>query len=156
VAVIMASLAKQMNYNFQNYGVKVTLANPYFPGTAMAQMAAVADAANIYAFIENDETLVIVPKDGARGDEVPVISVDTGMIGYPNAIAPGWISLRTLYNPAIRFMGQINVKSSITAVNGLWRVRRMMHSLESEMPNGQWETDIDASLFDRPGISLNG
>ena len=147
VATIMQRLATQMGYAFENNGVNVKLANPYLVGTARQQMQAVADAANVYAFIENEKTLVIIDKNRSRAGDAPLIDADHGMVGYPKAIAPGWFSIRTLFNPSIKFLGQVEVKSSIQPMSGKFRVRKIVHLLESEMPNGAWFTDIDVSIF---------
>ena len=147
VATIMRRLATQMGYDFESNGVSVQLANPYLFGTARMQMQSVANAAHIYAFIENEKTLVILDQNKARGGTIPLIDVHHGMVGYPKLMNAGWISVRTIFNPTVKFLGQINVQSGIKPMSGIWRVRKITHSLESETPNGAWYTDIDASMF---------
>jgi hypothetical protein len=147
VAVVMGSLATVMGCTLENNGVSVILANPYFPGTALDQMHAAAIAANIYAYIADDgKTLVILPKNGHRRSTTPPeISAATGLAGYPAYVGPGQISFRTLYNPAIRFMGLVNVVSINKPASGSWKVIKMTHNLDSQTPNGAWFTDILAT-----------
>ncbi|MDN7913674.1 baseplate hub protein [Burkholderia cepacia] len=142
VATIMASLAETMGFAFENNGVQVQLSNPYFPGTALTQVKACARAADINYVIER-ETLVIWPRNGARAGDIPLISEATGMIGYPTFTSKG-IGLRTEFNPSIRMGGQVQVDSTLSVAKGTWNVFQVMHTLESETPNGSWFTGLEA------------
>lgn len=136
VAGIMQGLAQTMGFGFENNGVDVKLQNPYFPGTALAQMRACARAANIYAQIDRN-VLAIWPKNGQRGTDVPVVSAATGMVGYPKYSGNG-IQISTLFNPSLRIGQMVQVQSSLLPANGQWEVMQIMHSLDSETPNGHW------------------
>lgn len=142
VASIMALLAAQMNYKFENNGVNVVLSNPYFAGTAKAQVEACATAANIN-YVMRQGLLAIWPNDGVRGFPVPTISPSTGLIGYPSFASSG-IAIKTIFNPAIIVGNNINLQSSLQAACGTWTVVTMSHTLESSMPHGQWESEIFA------------
>ncbi|MGA9869288.1 MAG: hypothetical protein WBQ75_22880, partial [Acetobacteraceae bacterium] len=143
-AVILAGLADQMGYAFENNGVSVILSQPYFPGTARTQALACAKAANIEMFIDDtSQTLAIWPKGGNRGGEIPLISKDTGMVGYPAYSGGQQMRVTTLYNPSIRFGGQVKVQSSITPADGEWTVNKITHHLESMMPGGEWFTYLE-------------
>lgn len=140
VATIMQTLADTMGLAFENNGVNVQLSNPYFPGTAVAQVRACARAADIRYSIGRD-VLAIWPKDGVRaGDEV-LISPETGMIGYPSFTSNG-IFVTTLMNPLVRMGGSIRVQSSLQVACGKWKVTGVFHALQSEAPGGQWFTQI--------------
>jgi len=143
-AVIMSGLASQMGYTFENSGVSVILAQPYFPGTARMQAVACARAANIEMFIDDtNQTLAIWPKGSSRNGQIPLISKETGMVGYPAYSGGQQMRVATLYNPAIRFDGQVKVQSSITPANGGWTVNKITHRLDSMMPDGDWFTDLE-------------
>lgn len=144
VTVIMKDLAGKMGYTLENSGVKgVILSSPYLPGTARQQAMAAAAAADIFVVFEDDQGIMaIFPKFGARATTVPLISPDTGMVGYPGYIGPGQIRVRSEYNPAVRFMGNIKVKSSNTPAEGLWRVTQLTHNLSCQMPDGDWFTEM--------------
>ena len=142
-AVVMANLAKQMGYSFENNGVSVILATPYFQGTARDQAMRCADAANINWVIDNG-VLAIWPKYGTRGGTVPLISPDTGMVGYPSYSEVG-ISVTTLFNPFINYGETVEVKSSLEFANGRWNVFNISHELESELPDGIWFTKFTGS-----------
>lgn len=145
-SVIVAGLASQMGYNFENGGVTVQLANPYYPGTGRQQLESVARAGPFNFFIDDTtNTLAIWPIGGVRGAQVPLISPETGLIGYPAHTDQG-ISLTTLYNRAITFGANVQVQSSLTPACGLWTVFKVDHSLESETPGGKWFTSCECNL----------
>jgi hypothetical protein len=149
VATILSGLAAQMGEGglvFENSGVSVMLSNPYYPGTARQQAMAAAEAANINIAID-DGVLAIWPKGGARNGAIPMVSPDTGLVGYPSYTEQG-IDLVTLYNPAIRFGGKVQVKSSIPQACGTWPVFALTHALDSETPNGEWFTHLSCMNFD--------
>jgi hypothetical protein len=149
VATIMSSLASQMGYTFENNGVKgVLLSSPYLPGTARSQAIAAAQAADIFLVIDDDPTstaagtLAIFPKDGSRNTLVPLISPDTGMVGFPYYVGPAQIGVKTEFNPGIRFGGNIQVQNSVNeTANGLWRVVQLTHRLSAFQPGGDWFTE---------------
>lgn len=136
VATIMQGIASQVGFGFQNSGVSVKLSNPYFPGTPLEQIRAVARAANI-DFIVDGNVLAIWPKGQARGSASPLVSPDTGMVGYPTYTGTG-ICVTSLYTPDIAFGSLIEVKSSLPAANGKWVIATLDYNLESETPNGAW------------------
>jgi hypothetical protein len=141
VAGVMGTLAKQMGLTLENNGVKGTLHNPYFPGTAWQQMRACAKAAGITAFVERDK-LVILPPNTPRKGNVPLISKDTGLMGYPTFSSQG-LGLRTLFHPDIQMGGQVKVQSELQVACGLWNVFSVYHRLEALKPSGAWDTELN-------------
>lgn len=146
VATIMGNLAKQMGKQFENGGVSVQLDNPYFPGSAYEQAERCAKAADINLTLD-DGTLAIWPKGSSRGGLIPLISPETGMVGYPVPNQIG-VDVRTLFNPSVRMGGLVEIKSSLTPACGKWQVSALYHDLESETPNGQWFSRLSCL---RPG-----
>ena len=151
VAGIMATLAKNMGFKFENGGVAgLTLADPYFPGTAYEQAERCAQHAGIHMFVD-DGTLAIWPAGGARAGSIPLISPQTGMKGYPTMNNLGPV-LETLYNPSIRFGAQVKIESRVRPACGMWQVIRLQHNLESEVPDGAWFSHLETA---RPGYVAN-
>jgi hypothetical protein len=141
VGTIMSGLATSMGLKFENSGVQVQLRNPYFAGSYKSQMRECAEAAGINATIING-TLAIWPKFGFRNGAIPMVSKETGMIGYPSYTDLG-IMLKTIFNPSIGFGQKINVQSSLQQATGEWVVYGLGHALDEEMlEGGQWETEI--------------
>src|SRR6516164_306988 len=143
VATAMQSLATQMNLNFENNNVTAILPKSYFPGTARQQALAIVEASGIKWNGGDDGVLAIWKNGSSRGGVIPIISPDTGMIGYPSYSNIG-IGVRTSYNPNIQYGGQIQLKSTLQVahLNGNWQVFGLTHMLESELPDGQWMTEI--------------
>lgn len=147
VAVILSNLVNQINsiehtnLVFENSGVSVILDRPYFPGSARQQAAAAVRAAGIeWNGIENG-ILAIWPRGGARGGAAQEVSTEKGMVGYPAYTATGIIA-KSIFLPTVRFGALVDVKSTLTPANGRWRIVTLQHNLESEMPNGQWFTQM--------------
>ena len=143
-AVIMSGLATQGGLTFEKNGVSVMLRNPYFPGSLRSQMQACAEAANINWIID-DGKLAIWPKTGYRDGPVPLISPQTGLIGYPYPSGQDLLGLTTQFNPQLTFGGRINVQSSITPACGIWTICHLEHEIETMVIGGKWESKITGS-----------
>lgn len=156
-ALVLAGIAAQMTppRTIENSGVNVQIRDPYLPGTLRDQALAIQRAADCYMLIDDTaDVIAIWPKDGVRGGEVPLISKDTGMVGYPTYTQSG-ISLTTLYNPSITFGGSIKVESILTPAAGFWTPNYVGHDLDAEVPGGKWYTHIEASLYGQT-VAING
>lgn len=142
VATMMAGFAAQIPIGFENNGVNVQLPPSYFPGTLEQQIKRAAKAANINAEIVDGGTkLAIWPVGGSRTTltSVPLVSKDTGMIGYPTLSPNGYMIVRNLFNPLIAFGSKIQVQSSrVQQANRMWVVQKMDLELDSLIPKGQW------------------
>jgi hypothetical protein len=154
VGAIMQSLSTLAGLSgFINHGVSVQLSNPYFPGTAIAQIRECAEHADInwgifggtseskYGFVTG--RLEIWPKGGSRnsGGPIPLVSPETGMIGWPR-FSSNELIVRTLFNPQIEIGGPVQVQSSLPVACGTWYVSQVTHTLDSETPDGNWLTNI--------------
>lgn len=140
VATIMSGFARLMNVGFENNGVTTQLANPYFSGNVRQQLQACARAANINAEVVNG-VLAIWPKGKSRtvGGALPLISADTGMIGYPTFWMQNGVIVRSLFNPQIAFGGTVQVQSSIQKASGTYVVWKLDLALDSMVRAGKWE-----------------
>lgn len=145
VAQLMKGFADKMGLTFENSGIKARIANPYFYGSVAQQAAACATAAGINWFVDNG-VLAIWPRGESREGTVPLISPETGLVGYPGFTAYG-ISLRTIFNPNAKFNGDIKVQSSLEGVaklntTGIWTIYNIDHEIESQVPGGKWFTSL--------------
>ena len=146
VATIFKSLAQQGQQSFQNNGVTAQLIDPYLPGTIWEQMQTVAEHANInWLHDETNGTIIIWPKDGTRAGSIPVVSAETGMIGYPSFTSLG-IECSCLYNPSIGVGQMVQIKSTLAGATGIFEIKTIRHNLESETPGGQWASHFFATL----------
>lgn len=138
VAVLMGTIASKMGLRFENNNVVDKIDNPNYTGTIIDQLRALAQDTNTEFYLD-DTVLAICPKGIARTQNkvIPIISSQTGLIGYPSFDKIG-VTFRCLFNAAIRFGGQIEMRSDIKQANGTWAVCSIVHNLESEKPDGQW------------------
>lgn len=142
VAGIMSQLASSMGYTFENNGVTTQLSNPYLPGTALDQAKALATAAGIWWGIDG-QTLWIAPPNGSRATQsVPQIGVNSDLKGYPTFDGQGYVIFECLFNPAIKFLGHVNLVTSIPRAAGQWTVVGIRHKLESEKDGGAWFSTV--------------
>lgn len=141
VATIMQNFAAEAGLTFQDFGVQVQLASPYFQGTTLAKIRACARAAKIFHVVERG-ALIIAPLNTQRGSAIPDISPETGMVGYPTLSSKG-MQLTLRFNINILLQGTINVKSSVPMACGKWCVTNLSHSLSCELPNGPWFTYLE-------------
>jgi len=153
-ATIMQTLAGQMGLAFENNGVDTQLSNPYLPNTLVEQSKSVQKAANIDVYVEGS-TMAITPKGVPRGGLAPLITPQTGLVGYPTIDKFG-INFQCFFTPGIRFGGQVQVQSDVPKANGVWRVYSINHMLESERPGGKWHSRVACTEFDRAPVISNG
>jgi hypothetical protein len=149
VSTVMADLAKRMGYAFEDNLTAKTdaiLSSPYFPGTARDQVVRAAEAADLNWIIDKG-VLAIWPRSGTRAGKVPVISPETGMVGYPSYSSYLGIQVKSLFNPFLNCGETVAVKSSLAFANGSWTTYSIAHELDSEMPDGEWFTSFAGSPF---------
>jgi hypothetical protein len=148
---MMSGLAAQGGFHFENSGVNQQFFYPYSPGAVREQIERVAAKANINWVIDpTTNTLAIWPKGTARGDLIPLISKDTGMIGYPTwGDGDGTIWITTIYNPSIHYGQRVQLESSIPQASHQWDIISLTHELASMTPGGAWRTRFQGVL---PGL----
>lgn len=144
VAGMMQTISNEMGLIFENNGVDVKLSNPYLSGTNLTRVRNLATAAG-FRYTVDRGVLAIWPSNGARGGEIPLISSENGMIGYPSLSSKG-MGINMIFNWNIRFGAKVQVQSSIPMACGEWNVFDISHSLASEMPDGPWFTSIGVYL----------
>lgn len=150
VDVALSSIAAQMvpPRTLENSGVQTILDSPYLPGTLRDQALAVARAARCDMLID-DNVIAIWPSGQARGVLSLDLSPETGLVGYPQFTQNG-IALTALYTPSLVFGQKVKVTSALGAANGEWQVAAVQHSLDAEIPGGQWFTRIECGLLGAP------
>ena len=144
VAQLMSTLAGQMGLQFENNGVSVKVAYPYLPGTARTQAMQLAQAAGIGWVIDRGTLAIWNRSQGRSSGGTPLISPQTGMVGYPGWSSIG-VKIRCEFNPQLQFGGTVQIQSSVTPANGMWIIKKLTHDLECRKPNGQWFTTIECS-----------
>lgn len=157
VANMLSGIASQMGFSFENSGVTSKLSNSYFAGSLRDQAQRIVKQAGIQWNACENGVLAIWPAGSTRNGANPIVSSETGMIGYPSFTANG-IMLKTIYNPSIGLGTKLSVRSSIQTIlskaenpatpakaSGDWVVYKIDHQLESLLPHGKWYSSILAA-----------
>jgi hypothetical protein len=137
---ILQPLAEKAGFELVNSGVTGSLENSYYSGSALDQIRAICRAANINFSIEKG-LLFIWPKNAYLNLPAIELSSQSGLVGYPSFSQFNLI-VKSVFNPLYQMGRLINLETDITPLNGNWQITMMQHSLEAEMPNGQWFTDL--------------
>lgn len=156
VATPMQAIANQMGFKFENNNVNAQLADSYFYGSPRDMYNKVRKHADIYATIDRG-TLAIWPKFQNRsGDPITISPSDGTLIGYPQYTATGML-FTGLYNSSFAIGKQVTVKGSqLEPANSTWNVYGLNHNLESQTPDGKWESLLMATSPKFPTPVGNG
>lgn len=151
VASIMAQIARDLGYVFENNGVTTRLTDIYLPNTGMEQAKDLARAAGCDLYLD-DKILAITPPNVPRKVLIPLISPASGLVGYPTFDGVG-VNFQTLFNPAVTFGGSIKLETDVQQAAGEWVVTSVGHRLESEKPGGAWFSSIRGNAN---GLAVTG
>lgn len=150
VSDIISSIAKDIGYQFENFGVTASLLNPILNGSPIEKCRTACRNAGVQLFID-DNRLRIANANGNVGiGPIGVLSAETGMIGYPTFGADG-IKIKALYNSDVELGGLIRVRSIVPRASGQWKITKLEHALEANMPGMEnlWETSMEAAYGDK-------
>lgn len=141
VVTVLSGIARKMNVVLESNGVQKRLSNMYLPHSSLRdQAAAVVDQAGLEWNGIDLGVLAIWEPGSSRGGQIPLISKDTGLQGYP-AFTSNGVMVKTLFNPNVTFGGMVEVQSSrpeLVGANGQWKVYGLDYSLDANMPGGEW------------------
>lgn len=140
VASVMAQIARDLGYTFENNGVTTQLVDVYLANTGMEQAKDLARAAGCDLYLD-DKILAITPPNVPRRVIIPRISPASGLVGYPTFDGVG-VNFQTLFNPTVTFGGSIKLETDVQQAAGEWIVTSVGHRLESEKPGGAWFSNI--------------
>ena len=140
VSTMMGQIASGLGMTFENNNVTKRISNAYYSGSLVNQATQIARDAGISWIMDRNTLAICNPGEPRQGD-APLISPQTGLISYP-LFNQNQIILKAFYNPNVKFMGSVEVKSDITPANGTWLVTSLTYELEAEMPKGKWHMDI--------------
>lgn len=151
VASVMAQIARNMGYTFENNGVTTKLSDLYLANTDLEQAKELARAAGCDLYLD-DKILAITPPNVARKTLIQNISRESGLVGYPTFDGVG-VNFTSLFNPAVLFGGSIKLETDIQQAAGEWIVTSVAHRLESEKPGGAWFSSIRGNAS---GLAVTG
>lgn len=156
VADIISTIAAKMGIAFVNDGVTdVSPGATYYPYASADQLRSACAAFDIDpVFSANGNVVTITPK-GQGDSEAPwILSPTSGLVGYPKALANGFIEVRSLFNPVFHVKSKITIQGSDVVIDpnlpatlnsladGDWVVTSITNSLDALVPDGQWFSDM--------------
>ena len=144
---VIKDIAASIGYTFQNNGFSAMLSSPYLTGSAIEQIRQVV--ASVPMEIQIDDLGVYIAPLGyprLQDGQVPYISAQTGMKGYPIFDKHG-IRVECLFMPQLLHGGQFYLASDVQSASGYYMADTVHHRLESNAPNGQWLTRINGHLL---------
>jgi hypothetical protein len=149
VAKTLQQIAQKAGLGFEGASIDAKVSNPYLPGSAREQILRLANMAGLAWTIENERLVVVKPGTPRAGGAV-MISPETGMVGYP-AFNQAGVIVRKIFDPSLLFFSKITVRSELTPACGDWVVHNICHDIESQVPNGQWFTVVEAHRIESGG-----
>lgn len=169
---IASAICNAMGWTLLNHGVKAVFPSYYGCGDPRSAMERLCLSVKADFHLDEDlKTLHVWPHDYAykaddEGVDMPYISSESGLIGYP-AYSDAGVLFECLFNPKIRYNSPLRLKSDYapagwvdnqngqvpaqtSPANGIWTPYIIEHNLESEVPDGQWTTFVGATRGDNP------
>lgn len=135
--------AKKIGFTFKNEGVTGTVKNAVFEGSPIEQARQCAKQIGAELILD-DETMILVSNGASRKGNAVLLNANSGLLGYPTMTQNG-IEIRAIFNPNFRFAGLIKLETLVPKCSGTWRIVKMSHTLDSNLPSGgKWETAITA------------
>lgn len=137
------ALCDEIGYSFENSGVTGSISNCILSGSPVQKMQWIAETVGANLIID-DKSVALVPKNGTRAAKgsIPLISSETGMIGYPTFDDKG-IKVSAFFRPDLVIGAVVQVESIVPRASGKWKITALAHELSAGDPNGKnWATTI--------------
>lgn len=136
---MLAAICKVYGYGFKSPMVNSPIAqNPHYSGSPLDQIRDIclSHELNYQVF---DNVLTVWPKGSAVDDVVPLVSEESGMIGYPVFSQYG-ITFQTQYSPLLAQGRDIELRTSLPNASGRYSLSIVEHFLSSWTEGGSWHT----------------
>lgn len=123
----------------------------HMTGTAMEQASRIMSYFPELTWYINLQRFLVRPVNGPLGGAPIQIDKTTGMIGYPTYSTSG-IQVATLFDARIRPGLALDIQTVFDFVNRTkWVAAVLQHTLQPNMPGGQWMTAIAAQSYGSKG-----
>lgn len=152
VEKLMKQFADEAGYSFENKGITASIANSVFIGSPIEKAKTLARQADVDLLID-DNKFTIQPFEAPKGGQIPLLSKNTGLIGYPSFSNEG-INCQCVFNDKLKVGSYFKLESILPHASGEWQITKVEHRLEAYTPNsGTWESEVTGVL---PGGNTNG
>ena len=141
-------LAAKVGKSFRNDGVDGVLSDCIVTGDPITKMRQIASAVGADLLIDDDE-IVLLPRGEVRDTGgIPVVSADTGMVGYPIFTQNG-IQVVSYFRPDLKIGAAVRVESIVPSATGTWKIVSLSHDLTACKPGGgSWRTSFEGMWID--------
>lgn len=123
----------------------------HLTGTPMDQASALLGYFPELTWYINLQRFLVRPVNGPLGSDPIRVNKSTGMIGYPTYSTSG-VTLGTIFDPRIRPGLALDIQTVFDFVNRTkWVAAVLQHTIQPNMPGGQWMTQIAAQSYGSKG-----
>lgn len=141
IDALFGQFAVEAGYVLQNDGVTGSVANTIINGSPIEKLHKLAKQVGCELIID-DGTVIIFPNGGKRSGNTPLVTKDTGLIGYPTFTNDG-VQFKSLYSPAFRLGGLVQLQSIVPKATGIWKITKLEHALSAYVSNdANWFSEI--------------
>lgn len=140
-AELISQQAAQIGYSFINQDITAQVRNAVFNGSPIEKSRQIAKQIGAQLIID-DKTMILKAADEARAGAIPLLSVESGLLGYPTFTQDG-ISVDCIFRPDVQFGGLVKVESIVPGATGTWRITKLSHDLSAYVIGGAWKTAVD-------------
>ena len=140
VTQLCEQLSAECGYSFESVGVDGQVADCVLTGDPITKMRQIARDTGSDLIID-DNHVVLMAKGATRTDSgVPLVSAETGMIGYPTFTNQG-VNVKSFFRPELKIGGVVRLETIIPSASGVYKITQLVHELSAHNPNGgSWAT----------------
>ena len=152
---LMQQFAKEANYDYENRGITDSVKNSVFSGSPVQKAQQLATQMGFDLLII-DKKFVIQPYETEPDGTIPLVSKESGLIGYPSFTNDG-IECQSLFNPDFELGGYFELKSILPHASGIWKISKLDTKLSAYMPTGtEWQSGLTGVWVQESKGETNG
>ncbi len=153
VVNIMGQICERVGYTLESNDVNAKLNDVYLCDTDMKKIRKLADDAHLDLYLENN-LVAITPKGQPRKIKIPIVSPETGLIGYPTPTMVG-VNFKCFFDPLVRFGGVVRIKDSeVKFCNGDWLIYGIRSTLETEQESARWHMEVSTQTLGDRNVAI--
>lgn len=121
--------------------------NLHLSGSPLQQIGALISQFPDLTWDVRLQRVVVYPAAQALDDEPAIVSVQSGLVGYPAYNTTG-LTFRTLFDNRLTLGRALDIKTSLEFVTrSVWTCAVIRHNLEPNVPGGAWFSDVAANYY---------
>lgn len=138
---LMAQFAKEAGYGYENRGITASVSNSVFYGSPIQKAQQLATQMN-FDLLLIDRKMIIQPYEAQPKGTIPLISKESGLIGYPSFTNDG-VQCTALFNPDFELGSYFELKTILPHASGIWKINKLSTKLSAYLPSGtEWQSEL--------------